>query len=70
MGFCEEKSPLDAMLGRKEGTWAYHGNDGDFFHGWKRGSGTTYGVGDTIGCGVNFQTGTAFFTLNGVVLGM
>lgn len=61
------------MLGWTAGTWAYHGDDGDFFHEWSKvqnGGEMEYGVGDTIGCGVNFESETAFFTLNGVVLGM
>lgn len=31
--------------------------------------GSTYGKGDTVGCGINKQTGTIFFTKNGVNLG-
>lgn len=31
--------------------------------------GPTFSTGDTIGCGVNFRTGNAFFTKNGRCLG-
>ena len=31
--------------------------------------GRAYGIGDTVGCGINMQTGTVFFTKNGANLG-
>ena len=61
------------MLGWKEGTWAYHSENGGFYNEWgfpRHVSGKTYGAGNTIGCGINFETGTAFFTRDGEVLGM
>ena len=61
------------MPGWRRGSWGYHGddgkkygvlnydNDGDIY-------GPTYGTGDTVGCGVDFTSGCAFFTKNGVKL--
>lgn len=71
MGFCEENSPLDIMLGWLEGSWGYHGDDGKVFD-CRRGStyGPVYDEGAVIGCGVNFKEETAFYTVNGEVIGM
>jgi hypothetical protein len=53
-------------------SYGYHGDDGGIFHG--QGNkvaefGPSFGVGDTIGCGINYRKQTIFFTLNGVYLG-
>ena len=52
-------------------SWAYHGDDGNSFAAQNAGKvyGPPFTTGDTIGCGVNFRTGTAFFTKNGMHLG-
>ena len=62
------------MLGRKDAAWGYHGDDGRLFGGElsTRGGtpyGPTFSEGDTVGCGVNFDTGTAFYTKNGEIIG-
>ncbi|KAK0648274.1 ankyrin repeat-containing domain protein [Cercophora newfieldiana] len=74
VGFCEEHAETDAMLGHKEAGWGYHGDDGCIFgvdH--RSGSGLPYGPkygdGDVIGCGVNFDKGTVFYTKNGTIIG-
>jgi hypothetical protein len=62
------------MVGWDKGSWGYHGDDGNMFNngrrtstGWKYGE--PFGAGSVIGCGVNFETGTAFFTKDGKVMG-
>lgn len=56
------------MPGWSKNSWAYHGDDGHVFD---EGSHylqppyPTYGVGDVVGCGVDFQSKTCFFTKNG-----
>jgi hypothetical protein len=50
----------------------YHGDDAGLFHGagsMLRSYGTTYGCGDTVGCGVDWVREKVFFTLNGQCLG-
>jgi hypothetical protein len=77
VGFCEEHYSLTRMLGSDEGSWAYHGEDGcafgdqglQFKFGKELGEEAKYGKRDTVGCGVDFRNGRAFFTKNGKLLG-
>ena len=72
IGFSSKSVPLSRLPGWEPESWAYHGDDGNSF--CCQSSGRTYGppftAGDIIGCGVNFRTGSAFFTKNGEHLGM
>ncbi|CAZ80030.1 unnamed protein product [Tuber melanosporum] len=71
VGFCTQKVQLNRLPGWEPESWGYHGDDGNSF--CCQGTGKQYGpqfsTNDIIGCGVNFRTGTAFFTKNGVELG-
>ena len=70
VGFCEDHVPLDRMLGWDQGSWGYHGDDGKVFAGgFGSKFGTPYGKNETIGCGVNFEKETAFFTKGGKLIG-
>ncbi|KAL4878261.1 hypothetical protein BJY04DRAFT_209332 [Aspergillus karnatakaensis] len=73
IGFSSSKASVERLPGWEQESWAYHGDDGKAFFGESQGQGRqygpTFGVADTVGCGVNFSTGCAFFTKNGVFLG-
>ncbi|KAI8322212.1 SPRY-domain-containing protein, partial [Martensiomyces pterosporus] len=59
------------LPGWDEGSWGYHGDDGNSFggdgHGHPYGPGFT--TGDTVGCGIDFMLRRIFFTRNGFFLG-
>jgi len=71
IGFSEEHTDLQRMVGWDSGSWGYHGDDGHIYSESGRGEsyGSTYDSGNVIGCGVNFERGTAFFTKDGVTQG-
>ncbi|KAI9845115.1 MAG: hypothetical protein M1838_001904 [Thelocarpon superellum] len=71
MGFSGAKVPLTRLPGWEPDSWAYHGDDGRSFCCQSQGRdyGPKFSTRDVIGCGVNFRTGCAFFTKNGVNLG-
>jgi len=58
------------MPGWDKCSYAYHSDDGGIFHGkGEMQYGPNFGIGDTIGCGINYKNGGIFFTLNGKFLG-
>jgi len=66
------KSSMSRMPGWDKSSYGYHGDDGGIFHSrgeMIRAYGPKYGEGDTVGCGVNYENGGIFFTLNGNFLG-
>ncbi|RIB25601.1 concanavalin A-like lectin/glucanase domain-containing protein [Gigaspora rosea] len=78
IGFCtktsdQNKYNIDIMPlpGQENNSWGYHGDDGYLFC---SGSGESYGpsytIGDTIGCYLNFKNRIAFYTKNGINLGI
>lgn len=72
IGFSSKSVALSRTPGWEPESWGYHGDDGHCFASQNVGKhyGPTFSAGDVIGCGVNFRTGSAFFTKNGVNLGM
>lgn len=71
IGFSASGVSLTRAPGWEPESWGYHGDDGNVFASQNVGKhyGPPFAAGDTIGCGVNFRTGTAFFTRNGKHLG-
>ncbi|MCJ1415487.1 hypothetical protein MMC32_001819 [Xylographa parallela] len=71
IGFSGPKVSLEKLPGWEHDSWAYHGDDGMTFCCQATGKkyGPTFTNQDVIGCGVNFLTGSAFFTKNGVFQG-
>ncbi|TLD05976.1 uncharacterized protein PgNI_08553 [Pyricularia grisea] len=71
VGFSGKHVSMARAPGWEPESWGYHGDDGRSFATSNVGKdyGPKYGIGDVIGCGVNFRTGTAFFTKNGQNLG-
>ncbi|CAO3638188.1 unnamed protein product [Cunninghamella blakesleeana] len=72
IGLCTILSRLEKLPGEEGSSWGYHGESGYIRSSSSTGYkdyGPTYGAGDTIGCGINFNDNSAFFTKNGVHLG-
>jgi hypothetical protein len=70
VGIFSSGSMVRGTLGWSGGSWAYRGNDGrKFYNGTGAIYGPKYSTGDVVGCGVDFQTGSVFFTINGENLG-
>ncbi|KAL8777571.1 MAG: hypothetical protein Q9213_007807 [Squamulea squamosa] len=81
IGLCRPGTDTSGMPGWHPTSWGYHGDDGMKYHGDEgmrfhknNGEGlkysVTYHANDTVGCGINRQTGKMFFTKNGVYLGI
>lgn len=71
VGFSGGKTALSRLPGWESESWAYHGDDGYSFAQCPNGKayGPKFQSLDVIGCGVNFRTGSVFFTRNGIHLG-
>ncbi|KAF9636218.1 hypothetical protein BFW01_g7113 [Lasiodiplodia theobromae] len=72
IGFSGPKVALHRLPGWEPDSWGYHGDDGYSFCSTSAGKsyGPKFSMNDVIGCGINFRTNTAFFTKNGVHLGV
>ncbi|KAK7029698.1 hypothetical protein VNI00_014396 [Paramarasmius palmivorus] len=71
VGFAGPSVRTRCLPGWEPNSWGYHGDDGRSFAEEKTGSsyGPTFGLGDVIGCGIDFSTHRAFYTKNGNLLG-
>ena len=71
IGFSTKRAALNRLPGWEAESWAYHGDDGYAFACTASGKayGPRFNSNDVVGCGINFRTGEAFFTRNGVYLG-
>jgi len=62
----------DTMPGWNQRSFGYHSDDGTAWANELKSTGyaKTFGVGDVVGCGIDYRTGgTVFYTLNGEFLG-
>ncbi|KAF9478718.1 SPRY-domain-containing protein [Pholiota conissans] len=71
IGFTGKSVKLSRLPGWEPNSWGYYGDDGSSLCTDKSGSlfGPSYGVGDTIGCGIDFTTYKVFYTKNGTLIG-
>ena len=74
IGLATSSFPL---LGKQPGwdrhSYGFHGDDGAVFHNAGEGSkrfGPSFGVGDVVGCGLDYRDGSVFYTKNGRFLGV
>jgi Ran-binding protein 9/10 len=67
IGFSTAEASLERLPGWEIHSWGYHGDDGKMFFGEQTGRpyGPTFSTNDVVGCGVDFNLGQAFFTVNG-----
>ncbi|EKJ79093.1 hypothetical protein FPSE_00694 [Fusarium pseudograminearum CS3096] len=72
IGFCQSNVPENHLPGWHKGSFAYHGDDGKLFENGgpshPQEADKTFGEGDVVGCGLDFNTGTVYRTRNGVLL--
>ncbi|KAL6790262.1 concanavalin A-like lectin/glucanase domain-containing protein [Trichoderma sp. SZMC 28013] len=68
VGFATDETELENYaLGWYAGSWGFHGDDGHVYHGsgLRRPYAEPYSSGSTIGCGVDFNNRSIFFTVDG-----
>ncbi|KAI7832977.1 hypothetical protein BX661DRAFT_178903 [Kickxella alabastrina] len=71
IGLSRKHVQRSRLPGWDEGSWGYHGDDGNVFDCDGRGTpfGPGFASGDTVGCGMDFMKKRIFFTRNGVFVG-
>lgn len=71
IGFIGREVKLSRLPGWEKNSWGYHGDSGTIYSGERNGTtfGTTFGVGDIIGCGIDFCQNRVFYTKNGTLIG-
>lgn len=71
IGFCTKDARLTKIPGHEDHTWGYHSDDACAISTLGHGVpyGYQYGAGDTIGCGIDFESKKIFYTKNGINLG-
>ena len=72
IGLTSKGSKLNRMPGWNKYTIGYHGDNGKVYKGKRNGSkyGPSFGVGDIVGCGLDLEHNTVFFTKNGRSIGV
>jgi Ran-binding protein 9/10 len=72
VGFSTSEASLERLPGWETHSWGYHGDDGKMFSGEHAGRnyGPVFSSNNVVGCGVDFNLGQAFFTLDGQDLGV
>ncbi|KAK4144240.1 CTLH/CRA C-terminal to lish motif domain-containing protein [Dichotomopilus funicola] len=67
IGFASTEASLSRAPGWEPDSWGYHGDDGHSFASQNVGKpyAEIFGVGDTVGCLVNFRLNHALYTKNG-----
>ncbi|KAK4033739.1 hypothetical protein C8A01DRAFT_49718 [Parachaetomium inaequale] len=67
IGFASKETSTSRAPGWEPDSWGYHGDDGHSFASQNTGKpyADIFGVGDTVGCLVNFRLNHALFTKNG-----
>ncbi|AEO55930.1 hypothetical protein MYCTH_2300271 [Thermothelomyces thermophilus ATCC 42464] len=67
IGFASKDTSTSRAPGWEPDSWGYHGDDGHSFASQNVGKAyaDTFGVGDTVGCLINFRLNHALFTKNG-----
>ncbi|KAF8530934.1 hypothetical protein JB92DRAFT_2854373 [Gautieria morchelliformis] len=70
IGFGTDTVRLSRLPGWEGQSWGYHGDDGKSFASERDGSpyGPKFTTSDVIGCGIDYSSGQAFFTKNGLKL--
>ncbi|PPQ98885.1 hypothetical protein CVT24_003516 [Panaeolus cyanescens] len=69
--FASRSVKFTRLPGWELNSWGYYGENGRVLSGDKEGNafGQPFGVGDIIGCGIDFTTQKVFYTKNGIFIG-